>query len=288
MRVAASQIDIAVADKQRNLATVERVLREASDQAVELVVFPECTLTGYVITDGSEVAALAEPIPGEATGRVAALCAELGVAAVVGLLERDGERFFNTAVLLDGEGVVAHYRKSHLIHLGVDRLLSPGGSLPVFRTAWGPCAMLICYDQRLPEAARTLALGGARVILNPANLPRGAESHAAFFNRARACENRVFVVNANRVGTERGFTFIGRSQVIDPRGSVLAEADDVSECLLVADISPEDADAKHVVVVPGEYEFDIVRDRRPDLYGPMWAAESGVAVERQESTRSGG
>lgn len=272
MRVAASQIDIVVADKRHNHDTVERVLREAAARGVELVVFPECTLTGYVITDTAEVEALAEEVPGESSARVVEVCAELNIAAVVGLLERDGDSFYNAAVLVDGGGLVGRYRKSHLIQLGVDRLLSPGAALPVFPTSWGKLGMLICYDQRFPENARTLALQGVRVILNPANLPRGAEAHAAFFNRARACENRVYLINANRVGTERGFTFIGRSQIIDPLGTVLAEAGSVDQELLVADIFPEEADRKHVVVIPGDYEFDIVQDRRPDLYGPMWAA----------------
>ncbi|MHB0980533.1 MAG: carbon-nitrogen hydrolase family protein [Thermoleophilia bacterium] len=270
MRVAAAQIDIEVAAKQRNLDTIERSLGEAAGRGVELVVFPECTLTGYVITDQIEVAALAEEVPGASTARVAALCRELGLAAVVGLLERDGDAFYNTVVLVDGGGVVGRYRKSHLIQLGVDRLLSRGDVLPVFPTTWGMCGLLICYDQRFPEAARTLALRGARVILNPANLPQGAEAHAAFFNRARACENRVYVVNANRIGSERGFTFIGRSQIIDPRGAVLAEAGPTGDELLVADIWPGEADQKHVVVIPEDYEFDVVQDRRPDLYGPMW------------------
>lgn len=276
MRVAAAQMDIEVARRQRNLDTVERLLREAAGQGVELVVFPECTLTGYVITDQTEVAALAEEVPGESTTRVVALCLELGLTAVVGLLEHDGGAFYNTAVLMDGGGVVGRYRKSHLIHLGVDRLLSPGDVLPVFPTSWGTCGLLICYDQRFPEAARTLALQGARVILNPANLPRGAEAHATFFNRARACENRVYLVNANRVGTERGFTFIGRSQIIDPSGAVLAEAGPTGEELLVADIWPWEADQKHVVVIPEDYEFDVVQDRRPDLYGPVWTTPASA------------
>lgn len=116
------------------------------------------------------------------------------------------------------------------------------------------------------------------MILNPANLPEGAEAHAAFFNRARACENRVYLINANRVGHERGFTFIGRSQIIDPSGVVLAEAGSAGEELLMADISPAKADEKHVVVIPGVYEFDITQDRRPALYGPMSRAVSGPAA----------
>lgn len=269
MRIAAAQINVAVADKRGNFETVDRMLRAASDCGVELIVFPECALTGYVIEDPAEVAALAERVPGAATERLQCICAELNIRVVVGLLERDGTAFYNTAVLVGPDGLLARYRKSHLIQLGVDRLLSPGDGLPVFATPWGTCGMLICYDQRFPESARTLALQGARVILNPANLPEGAEAHAAFFNRARACENRVYLVNANRVGTERGFTFIGRSQIIDPRGTVLAEASPDGEDLLVADILPADADKKHVVVVPELYEFDVVLDRRPDLYGPM-------------------
>jgi predicted amidohydrolase len=276
MRIGAAQIDIAVADRPRNLAAIERVLREAAREDVDLVVFPECTLTGYVISDVAEVDELAEEVPGRSTAWLGDLCAALRLGAVVGLLERAGDAVYNTTVFVDSSGLVGRYRKTHLIHLGVDRLLVPGDGLVVFSAAWGRCGMLICYDQRFPEAARTLALQGAQVILNPANLPEGAEAYPDFINRARACENRVFVVVANRVGIERGFTFIGRSQIIDPRGSVLAEAGPWREELIVADISPIHADSKRVAVIPGLYEIDVVGDRRPDLYGAVCDGRAAV------------
>jgi predicted amidohydrolase len=111
-----------------------------------------------------------------------------------------------------------------------------------------------------------MALNGAQVICNPTNLPKNIDMYANFFNRSRACENWLFVVSANRVGRERNFQFIGRSQIVGRSGQVLAEASDASEQIIKAEIRPEEADAKHVVNIPGEFETNIFEDRRPELY----------------------
>ncbi|MCL5943112.1 MAG: carbon-nitrogen hydrolase family protein [Actinobacteria bacterium] len=266
MRVAAAQINVKLGDPDANARTVEQMLRRAAAEHADLVVFPECALSGYAFESLNEAEAVAEKIPGESSRRLSELCTELGIAAVVGLLERSDDRLYNTAIYVDATGVVALYRKTHLLCMGVDRLVSPGAKLDVFETDLGCMGMLICYDLRFPEPARVLALAGAQIILNPANLPEGAEAYASFFNRSRACENRVFLVSSNRIGIERGFTFVGRSQIVDPRGRILAEAEPARAELLIADVNLDEADVKHVTNVPGRYEFDIVRDRRPDLY----------------------
>lgn len=277
VRLAAAQIDVSLGEPERNLERVVATIEAATRDGVGLVVFPECSLSGYVFAHRTEIEPLAETVPGPSTDTLVSACRASGVFVVVGVLERDGDALFNSAVMLDGTGVLGVYRKTHLLCLGLDRLVSPGDALPTFVTPRGRFGMLICYDQRFPEPARVLSLAGAQAILNPANLPEGAEAYAAFFNRARACENRVFVVSANRVGTERGVHFLGRSQVIDPRGRVLAEAGGESG-LIVADVDLHEADTKHVVNVPGEYEFDVTGDRRPGLYGSLCGG--GEALRR--------
>jgi predicted amidohydrolase len=97
----------------------------------------------------------------------------------------------------------------------VDRYISRGEDLPVFSIPQGKVGISICYDQRFPEHARIMALKGAQIIVHPTNLPENAEAYANFFNQARACENRLFVISANRVGQERNVRFIGRSQIIE-------------------------------------------------------------------------
>jgi predicted amidohydrolase len=238
----------------------------AAEQGIELLVFPECTLTGYVFKNFEEAFKYSETVPGESTKKIERICNKFKITTVVGLLEEDNGKLYNTCVLITPEGLIGKYRKTHTLCLGVDRYVSPGENLQVFQLSQGKMGILICYDMRFPEPARVLALKGAQVILNPANLPMNAEVYANFLNRTRACENRVFIINANRVGEERGTQFIGRSQIIDCSGKIIAEGSGVSEEIIKGEIILKDADVKHIVNVPGEYEFDIFKDRRPEIY----------------------
>jgi len=269
MLVAAAQINITLGSKGANLEKCLKLIGLAAGQGVKLVVFPECNLTGYDFTSYEQAFPLSEKVPGESTGILIGACRDYGIAVMVGLLERQEERFYNTAVLITPEGLQGVYRKTHLLCLGVDRFASKGQELPVFRTKLGKLAALICYDQRFPEAARVLALKGAQVILNPANLPEGAEAYANFLNRSRACENRVFIISANRIGEESGVRYLGKSQIVDYSGKVLAEGGKSVEELVKAEIIPDKSNLKHVINRPGEYEYDIFNDRRPELYSTI-------------------
>lgn len=268
MKVAAVQMDIVFADRDANLARIAERLREATRAGAQLTVFPECSLPGYCFDSIEEARPHAEPVPGPHTLKLAAICRELGIHAIVGLLEEDGERLFNAAVLVGPAGILASYRKVHLPYLGVDRFTTPGNR-PFAVHAAGDLrvGMSICYDAAFPEAARVLALEGADLIALPTNWPPGAECTADFVINARAMENNVYYIAVNRVGNERGFRFIGQSKICDPRGRILAEARHENEAILYADIDPAFARQKHVVRVPGKHEIDRFADRRPELYG---------------------
>ena len=127
--------------------------------------------------------------------------------------------------------------------------------------------MNICYDSSFPEAARILSLQGADLIALPTNWPPTSGLTADVIPDARALENHVYFMSVNRVGTERGFDFVGKSKICDPRGAVLAFADHRDEEILYADIDPEFARKKHLVNIPGEHEVHRFNDRRPDMYG---------------------
>lgn len=268
MQVAAAQIYVEFANIQANLAKVIDYLRMASQEGVELVVFPECTLSGYVFRSFAEALPFAEKIPGKTTDIIAESCRRYNISAVVGILEQEGNKLFNSGVIISPQGLIGKYRKTHTLCLGVDRFVSKGDQLQCFDLLGNKVGILICYDQRFPEAARVLALNGAQVILHTANLPEGTEAYADFLNRSRACENRVFMVHVNRVGKERGVRFIGRSQIINHLGEVIAKGNGIDEQLIKAEINLNLAKDKYVIKVPGEYEFDLFGDRRGDLYKP--------------------
>src|SRR5205814_1216827 len=139
-----------------------------------------------------------------------AVCRELGVWAVVGLLESDGVKLFNAAALVGPTGFVAGYRKVHLPFVGADRFTTPGDRPFAVHDLGGlRVGMTICYDGSFPEAGRVLALAGADLIVLPTNWPTQGERSARLLTPARALENRVYFAAVDRVGEERGYRFIG-------------------------------------------------------------------------------
>ncbi|RPI81653.1 MAG: carbon-nitrogen hydrolase family protein [Planctomycetaceae bacterium] len=268
MKIAGVQMDVALKDLERNLARIESGLRECARAGAALTVFPECAVSGYCFDSLSEALPFAQSIPGPATARITAVCRELGCHAIFGMLELDGARVFNAAVLSGPEGVVGSYRKVHLPYLGVD-MFTTHGDRPFAVHSAGDLrvGMNICYDAAFPEASRSLALLGADLIALPTNWPPGAECTACSVINARALENAVYFIAVNRVGTERGFPFIGRSKIVDTSGNTLAESQTTEEEVLSADIDLALARRKHIIRVPGKHEIDRLADRRPEMYG---------------------
>jgi len=168
-------------------------------------------------------------------------------------------------VLVGPDGLVGTYRKTHLPFLGVDRFAVPGDELPVFETPLGRIGIEICYDLRFPEVTRALALAGADIVAHPTNFPVAARIQTELITRARAAENRVYLLTANRVGRERWGEFCGWSQIVDPYGNRLAEAGETGEALLTAEVDLEKARDKDYVI-PGTYELYLFGHRRPELY----------------------
>jgi predicted amidohydrolase len=269
VRVAVAQIEPALGENERNLAVCLARLEDAAAAGAELLVLPECSIPGYVFESADEARPYAEPVPGPVTDALAAACARLGMHVVCGLLETDGDDVCNTAVLVGPEGLIGSYRKTHLPFLGVDRFTRPGDELALFDTPLGRIGVEICYDLRFPELTRALALAGADIVVLPTNWPLAAQANAELLAPARAYENRIYLLVANRVGRERTAEFCGRSQIVDPTGTRLVETDTTSEALLVADIDIEKARDKSIIPAAGEYEMHLFGHRRPELYGAL-------------------
>ena len=266
MRVGWIQTLPVFGDPAANLTAVEAVVAEATaaGRRADLWVLPELFATGYVFADSDEARRLCEPIAdGPTVAGLIALADRFGCAFVAGVAESapDG-RLFNSAVAVDGTGLKAHYRKAHVF--GSERRWSSPGDLPfpVVDLAGARVGIMICFDWRFPETARTLALAGAQIIAHPSNL---VLPHCPDAMVTRALENGVFTVTCDRVGTEERSgmtaTFIGRSRVIGPDGIVLSEGPPDRPAWDVVDIDPARADDKRLA--GGN---DILADRRTDLY----------------------
>lgn len=286
MKIAAVQTDIQLGQIDRNVARLSECLRETSRNGATLTIFPECALTGYCFADLNEALRFAQPVPGDATQELVRVCHELQTYAVFGTVELDGRRVFNTAVLVGPSGVLGMYRKIHLPFLGVDKFAT-FGDRPFAVQAAGDLkvGMNICYDAAFPEASRSLTLLGADLIALPTNWPPGAECVASFVLNARAMENAVYFAACNRVGTEAGFRFIGRSRICGPDGSTLVTSSSDAEEILYADIDPALARHKRVVRKVGEHAIDRLADRRPEMYGLLIEPHS---LERPGRARESG
>ncbi|MFO0872110.1 MAG: carbon-nitrogen hydrolase family protein [Pirellulales bacterium] len=266
--IAGAQIDVRWADKAANLARMEQVLEETHQAGAHLTIFPECALAGYCFDSLDECRPYAETVPGPSTERLTATARRLGRYLIFGLLEADGDRVFNACTLLGPDGVAGHYRKVHLPYLGIDRFTTPGDrGFAVWDAGGLRVGMHICYDGAFPEAARVMALDGADLLVLPTNWPPGAECTADCLVNARALENAVYFAAVNRVGTERGFPFIGRSKICDPSGRLLAGAEAPTEAVFYASIDVDRARNKHIVRVPGKHEINRFADRHPEFYG---------------------
>jgi 5-aminopentanamidase len=263
MRLACAQLDVAFDDAAKNIDRAIQALMELARQDVDLVVFPEAFLTGYCVDSHSEAQRIA--IEMDRLDPLAIACERLAISCVVGFAERSGVAIYNAAALLEPGRPPRIYRKTHLPELGLDKFVNKGGELSVFDTSFGRVGVLICFDLRMPEASRVLALRGAELIVLPTNWPEGAETSAEHVAITRAAENRVFIATCNRVGTENSFRFIGRSKIIAPSGAVVASAGDKEE-FIVADLDLSEARIKRNVMIPGKYETDVMGSRRPELY----------------------
>ena len=201
-------MNVDFADNASNLARMQSSLKAAAEAGAMLVIFPECALSGYCYESLDEAMPCAETIPGPATEALARACRERNAFAIFGLLEKDGERLFNTCALVGPDGLVASYRKVHLPSLGVDRFATPGDRpFAVHEIASLRVGMNICYDYSFPEASRVMMLQGADLIALPTNWPEGSRRGAMYLINARAHENHLYYFAVNRVGTERGFDF---------------------------------------------------------------------------------
>jgi len=276
MRAAAVQLT-STADRDRNLATADRLTREAAAAGAELVVLPE---KWAVLGAPEDIVAGAEPFDGPALAWASATARELGIDLVAGsIAERvpGADRGSNTSVHFGPDGEEkAVYRKVHMFDVEVGGTTyreseneAPGDELVLSETAGGvELGMSICYDLRFPELYRILAVRGARILVVPAAFTLATtREHWEILLRARAIEDQAFVVAPNQVGEHaKGYRSGGRSMIVDPWGLVLAQAPD-KETFVLADLDLE-RQAEIRRTMPS------LANRRPSAY--RWPSEVSV------------
>jgi 5-aminopentanamidase len=261
MRIGWIQTEPVYGDPADNLRRIEGIIEAGG---ADLWVLPELFSTGYLFGDRKELERLAEPVPdGPVTRGLLRLAARSGTAIIAGLAERSRDgHLYNSAVAVDRSGVKACYRKIHLFDYEKEWFDPGDGPFVVVELAGARVGLMICWDWRFPEAARTLALAGAQVIAHPSNLVLPFCQAAMV---TRAMENRVFTATVNRIGTEERaglrLTFTGGSRIVAPDGSVLSDgpAERAASGIVTIDLTL--ADVKRVTS-----HNDLLADRRPEFY----------------------
>jgi predicted amidohydrolase len=255
------QFDPAFLQPDANREHIAAVLKGVR---ADLIVLPELAMSGYFFGSVDEVAAMAEhPQEGPTAQLMRNLSRENDCSYFIGFVELAENGFYNSAMLVNPDGEIHVYRKTHLFYreklffLPGDtgfRTVNARGGVPV-----GP---MICFDWYYPESARTLALQGAKILIQSANLVLPWCQQAML---TRSLENRVFSITANRVGTERQgdkeLAYSGASQVVGPLGDLRYRAPETGDCLHIEEIDPDYADDKWIT--PMNHLWD---DRRADSY----------------------
>jgi predicted amidohydrolase len=249
-------------------ANREAVAQLLDGVEADLIVLPELFTSGYFFRSREDLAEVAETIPdGPTTSFLRGLAEDSGATIVAGLAEREGDCFFNSAVLVSPDGESSVYRKVHLFYEETE-LFSPGDTgIQVFEVTTRDgtpyrLGIMVCFDWYFPEAARTLALRGADVIAHPSNL---VLPHCPDSMPIRARENHVFTITANRYGTEakeeEDLTFIGMSEICDPSGEIICRAPQEADAVDVVSFDPHNARDRAI----NQFN-DVLGDRRPEMY----------------------
>jgi predicted amidohydrolase len=248
--------------KAKNLA---KVLDYAEKIDSDIIVFPELCTTGYFFQSKEEVLKYAEPADGETVSKLQDISSKKGKIIVVGFAELDGGDTYNSAaVIMPDRNITKIYRKIHLFYK--ERFCFSEGNSGYFvvedKKRNVKIGTMICYDWRFPEAARSLGLLGADVIVCPSNLVTKIWPNVM---PARAIENKVYVAIANRYGTEtaggESVEFNGISGIWKYNGEVMVQAGAEEETVLTVEIEPEKTRNKSF----NEFN-DIFGDRRPEYY----------------------
>ncbi|MBP6865946.1 MAG: hypothetical protein KBC12_00150 [Candidatus Pacebacteria bacterium] len=255
MKIGYVQYSPVVGEKETNLETVRELLRGVSG---DLFVLPEMGMTGYPDATKERLAEHAEKLDGFLVSELTKIAKEKDACIIVGLPEVDGDKVYNTTVVVGPDGLVASHQKSHLF-MEEKKNFTPGTTNPtVFEWKGDKIGVGICYDYMFPEFWRKMAFQGVRLFCNTANF---VSEYGFPVMRTRSIENGVFSITTNRTGMDGEQMYKGGSEIIDNRGHVLVKASDFEEEVEVVDVDLSLADDKNWNGIN-----DLMKDRREEIY----------------------
>ena len=264
--VSCAQLQPRLGDKKYNLEKMKAYVEETMEKypKTNLIVFPELMVTGYE-GEVEDFQSMAETLPeGESMKFMGELAVKYNIHIVYGLAERDPlmtDVLYNAAVLIDNKGTpLGTYRKVHPF-AGEKVWCRAGCDYPLFDTEIGKLGIMICWDTAFPEVARSYALQGADLLIVSTNWENPYADDWDLITKARAFDNTLHLVAANRIGDDgKTLSFFGHSKIIDPIGREIAALDEEKEGIISAEI-----DLLLTQTERARY-YTFFKDRRPDTY----------------------
>jgi N-carbamoylputrescine amidase len=262
-------------DVEANLATAERLIRQAAGKGANIILLQEMFSTHFFefMDWKPEHFKIGRPLEGHPVlARMSKLARELGVVLPVNVYERANNAYYNTIVMIDHAGEqMGIYRKSH-IPMGPPGCFekvytSPGDTgFKVWPTRFGKVGVGICWDQWFPESARCMCVMGADLLFYPTGIGSDCHDHWQITMQGHAAANLTPLIVSNRIGREEGefgvTNFWGRSFIAGPTGQIVAKASEDREEVITATFDLEENRQMRA-------NWGVFRDRRPDLYGPL-------------------
>ncbi len=260
MKISLAQTDIVWEDKKANEKTAEKMISQAAAEGSELIIFPEMSLTGFSMNldlisehenDSETIRFFSEQ------ARRNKIFISFGIS-----IKSDDGNFYNQAITVDKNGkVVSVYSKIHPYSHGAEKFYTGGDSISWFDLNGVTTSPFICYDVRFPEIFQ-IASAKSKLIIVLASWPDVRIEYFDILLKARAIENQSFIAAVNRTGHEMKYGYTGHSQIINPRGRLITEIRE-DEALITADIDIKEADEFR-------QEYDVKRDRHPNIYKKYW------------------
>ena len=232
--IAASvQMDCTPYDKEKNLAHAENLIAEAASKGAKIIVLPELFNTGYRVEFKDWE--LAEEFPGQTITRLQELAKKFDVYIAGAILERDGEKVFDTAIIVGKDGLIGSHRKMHLWGDEIKRF-QKGDLINVIKLPFATVGILICYEIGFPEPSRIQVQKGADILIYPSAFGRARYYAWEIASKSRALENGAFVIACNRCGQDSDSVFGGLSRIVAPDATMLAAAGVDEERIVCAEL----------------------------------------------------
>jgi beta-ureidopropionase len=258
----------ATEDSEENLNRGIESFHQAARSGAKLIAFAELAFSQFLpqIPSSQESLEKAEPIPGPTTEQFSKLAEEYGVVVVLNLFERDGDRTYDASPVIDADGkLLGVTRMVHIMEgpgFHEKGYYAPGENIDfVYETKVGRVGVAICYDRHFPEYMRCLGLKGAEIVVIPQAGALGEWTEGIFEAELQvaAFQNGYYAALVNRVGKEDVIHFAGESFVVDPHGSIIAQAPKEKDHILYAECDFQQIPQSHA-------KKHFLQDRRPDFY----------------------